>query len=244
MSTMATKCPRCGRSDSVERPEGDGAVIESLRRLAAVLICDTCASKANSEEKEAEATSRLRERQRSSGVPTRWQFSLDAFEVRAGQEKALAAARDWAARKDAGGLMLLGAVGRGKSAIAAAACWSRLAVSPCRYASVARSFAALSARFDDRERAQATSVFSGAGAIVLDDLDKSRTSDFGLEHLFAAVDNRYQASAPLLVTTNLTPSEIGEVYGPPIMSRLVGYCRVVEVAGVDHRLPRPELRAA
>jgi DNA replication protein DnaC len=90
--------------------------------------------------------------------------------------------------------------------------------------------------FTDEGRAEAVRVLTGAGAVVLDDLDKCRPTDYGREQLFAAVDAREQAEAPLLVTTNLTPSEIGEQFGDALMSRLAGYCRVVEVGGDDQRL--------
>lgn len=81
----------------------------------------------------------------------------------------------------------------------------------------------------------------GTEALVLDDLDKARRSEYASEQLLCAIDKRITAGAPLLVTTNLMPSQLADRfpgYGPMIVSRLRGYCETFLVEGPDRRLER------
>lgn len=238
MSTITVNCVECDRTFDIDLPDTE---TRAYRWVAAMARrnprCETCLDRLEARE-QAEERKSVREARRSRcGLPNRLRGEfLERLPAKPGQRAAVKAAIDWATSEDPGGLMLLGETGVGKTRIAAAACWTRLEHHPCTYASVARAMARLGGSFTDEGRAEAVRVFSGAGAVVLDDLDKTRPSEYGMEQLFAAVDAREQAGAPLLVTTNLTPSEIGERYGDPLMSRLVGYCRTVRVEGDDWRV--------
>lgn len=238
MSAVEVNCMDCGREFTVELPTEGTA---GHRWVSALMKreprCDGCFDRNEDAEKERERESARVARRNRSQLPNRLQGeSLDRLPAKEGQKAAVAAAKEWAATKNPGGLMLTGETGVGKTRIAAAACWTRLEHFACTYASVARAMAKLGGSFTDEGRAEAVRMFSGNGAVVLDDLDKTRPTEFGMEQLFAAVDAREQAGAALLVTTNLTPSEIGERYGDPLMSRLVGYCRSVRVEGQDWRV--------
>lgn len=238
MSVLDVKCAGCGCDLTLEVPDGDSGAARWLRTMASRARCDTCVA---TEERQEEARERrgARDARRSRcQLPRSLRgYLLDDFAPRPGQHSAWAAVRDWAWIKDAGSLVLTGPVGTGKTVLAAAACWTRLERWECRYASVARAMARLGASWTDEGRQEAVRFFAGTGAAVLDDLDKTRVTDYGREQLFAAIDGRQQAEAPLLVTTNLAPDQIGEAYGTAIMSRLAApWCRVVEVGGVDHRV--------
>lgn len=242
MSAVAVECVDCGRGFEIQLPDQDS---DGYRWVAALAKrqprCDPCFLRHEAEADEGEREQARKARRDRCGLPQRLRGETlrDLWEIaKPGQRSALGSARDWAVSKDPGGLMLAGSTGVGKTRIAAAACWTRLERFSCTYASVARAMAKLGGSFTDEGRAEAVRVFSGNGAVVLDDLDKSRPTDFGLEQIFSAVDAREQAGAPLLVTTNLTPSEIGERYGEPLMSRLAGYCRTVRVDGDDWRVAR------
>lgn len=240
-------CIGCGATFEVELPDGETVAARWVRALAKrAPRCDSCADALEREQDDALERQERAERISMALVPRKWRGrGLEQLEVRDGQAKAIEAATYWARTQRPGGLMLVGDNGRGKSCIAAAACWTRLEQWPCRFASVAQAMAALGEEFSGDLRRQAVGVFAGAGAIVLDDVNQVRASDYGREQLYAAIDSRYQAEAPMLVTTNLTPSQLGDRYGKTIASRLVEYCRIKEVAGVDHRLQSlPELRAA
>ncbi|HEY6731939.1 MAG TPA: ATP-binding protein [Solirubrobacterales bacterium] len=237
-AALETTCIGCGADLTLEMPEGDSVAARWVRgMMRRSPKCDPCIAKAEAADAAAQQAVERTQREERCGLPVKLRgVGLGDLEIRNGQQKALAALWEWAETKEAAGLMLTGPTGRGKTRLATAACWTRLSRSSCAYLSVARAMAKLGASFSDESRAAALHVLSGSGAVVLDDLDKSRPTDFGIEQIFAAVDAREQAGAPLLVTTNLTPSEIGKRYGEPLMSRLAGYCRVVKVEGPDWRV--------
>lgn len=242
MSSIDVVCaaPDCIREFTLEI-EGES---RWLRMMAGRVRCDECAAKQEAHEVERERVQARDARRGRCQLPNTLRGELlEHFQPRDGQIAALKAAREWAGAQDAGGLMLTGEVGTGKTRLAAAACWTRLEHWPCTFASVARAMARLGASFSDEGRREAVRVFAGNGPVVLDDFDKGRPSDFGREQLFAAVDARYQAGASMLVTTNLSPKQIGDRFGESIMSRLVEYCRIVQMAGGDQRLKQAEQRA-
>jgi DNA replication protein DnaC len=76
------------------------------------------------------------------------------------------------------------------------------------------------------------------GLVVLDDLGRERVSDWTGEVIYALVNARYEAMLPTIVTSNLTPKELGE--GPywPALSRLAEDGELIEVKGPDRRLQR------
>jgi DNA replication protein DnaC len=230
----------CDVKLTLEIPEGDSGIARWLRAMAHKARCDKCAAAQETHEAERERREAREARRGRCQLPNAFRGELlDHFTAREGQNGALAAVRDWASTESPGTLVLTGGIGRGKTRLAAAACWTRLEHWPCKYASVARAMSKLSGSLTDEGRIEAVRIFSGNGAAVLDDLDKCRTTDFGREQLFSAIDGRQQAGAPLLITTNLAPNEIGEVFGEPLMSRLAApFSRVVEVGGQDWRVAR------
>jgi DNA replication protein DnaC len=152
------------------------------------------------------------------------------------------------------GLMLLGPVGVGKTTIAAATVGTyaeRNPSRPARWLQVQLALMKLGRPFKDPERmatldalTETPALFMGRvsrplGPLVLDDLDKSSPSKSAAEQLFAAIDLCVTHSRPLIVTTNLLPSEIArrwpQPFGEAIASRLVGHCRVLRVDGHDRR---------
>lgn len=132
-------------------------------------------------------------------------------------------------------LVLTGAVGVGKTYLAAGATWAFLQSRPIHWVSVARMMLQLRASFGDDDRAKALKVLTGTGPLVLDDLDKVNPTEDGRASVFTAIDTRIEEQAPLLVTTNLELTEIGKRYGDPVMSRLRSG-HVVKMTGPDRRL--------
>lgn len=74
--------------------------------------------------------------------------------------------------------------------------------------------------------------------LIIDDVDKIRNTDFGIEKLFELVDYRHSELLSTIVTSNLTPSGIAERYGSSLASRLCDKSSfgVFEVGGSDRRL--------
>lgn len=209
-----------------------------LEAMAKRVKCDRCAAEADREAEAAERREAREARRLRCQLPKRLRgerLSEFANRAKAHQTEAIDAAEEWVAGHF-DGLMLTGPAGTGKTRIAAAACWSMLETRACSYVSVAHAMSRLASSLTDAGRVEAIRFFHGTGAVVLDDFDKCRPTDYGKEQIFAAIDTREQHGSPLLVTTNLTPSEIAERFGEPIASRLAGYCEVVEVAGADLRI--------
>lgn len=221
---------------------------ESLRRM---MVCARCIARnreADAAEREAKAArglwSVVASRMRASGVPKELQrVDWSDLGVDAGNRAAIAAAKRWAAF-GIKGVVLTGAVGVGKTTIAAAAAIEHLGHGPLRWTSMPRLFALLGIGGNDTNRRIASELLTGTGALVLDDLDKARPSDYGAEIVFGVIDNRIVEGAPLFVTMNLDYPQLAikfpEPYGEAIASRLVGYCgNALEVRGRDRRLPEP-----
>ena len=156
----------------------------------------------------------------------------------------VAAARNWATG-DVQGLVMCSPVGVGKTYLAAVAAWARLERGlPVRWFYVPALFAQLKLGFGDPRHDAAVDALIGCSALVLDDIDKVRPSDYAAEQLCCAIDTRVTAGKPLLITTNLELPELAARFpnGEAIVSRLVGYCEAFTLTGRDRRLD--ERRAA
>jgi hypothetical protein len=157
-----------------------------------------------------------------------------------GHEAALDAARRFAAA-ELNGLLLHGAEGRGKTVLAAAAAWGRVASGKGVAWLIASAAAeAIATRFTDNpERESVLERLKRAGGLVLDDLQTVKRRD--VKGAFqAAIENRIQAGSPVIVTTRLSIEQLRRSYG----SRLFGYCEVHQVAGPDLNLWVRERSAA
>jgi DNA replication protein DnaC len=216
-------------------------------------LCPECEAKERRAELAAAYTHRLGEYEGFARIPQRFQgIDFSGFTAKA----AVDAARTWA-RGELPGLCLTGDVGVGKSWLAAAALAEMIRqraiedaradvdeasdsaprrFRPVRWVSVSSLMADLRRSFSDEDRATATKVIAGSGAIVLDDLDKVNPTDFGKEVVFSTLDSRLAAGSPVLVTTNLAPAELGRKLGKAVMSRVAGDCLVVKMIGPDRRM--------
>lgn len=208
------------------------------------VTCDPCLRADDAQRRDDAVSQRAATRNRrirEADIPSALQGHTLAELDTDGRKTALRFAREWVDGK-LPGLVLTGEVGVGKTTIAAAAAWEMVQRDRLRWVSVPVLMARLSGGFGSPDRGEALRVLSGHTALVLDDLDKTRPSEYGAEQLFLAIDSRLTAGVPLLITTNLTPAAIGDRFpdqwGPSIASRLVGYCRVVEVTGQDRRRRR------
>jgi DNA replication protein DnaC len=236
-------CVLCGRTIEREIP---AALTGSWRAHAATmpLVCSPCADRRDAEEAERErrrAEDALRRdaarRLRRCGLPERLQRSAALGEHdRAEHHRA---ARRWGAG-ELRGLVLSGPVGSGKTWTAAAALRELVQRRAVLWTSAPLLFAQLGAPRGGERHEAALELLTARTALVLDDLDKARPTDYGAEQLFLAVDTRVEHRKPLLVTTNLTLGELAtrypQPYGEAIASRLAGYCEHVELRGPDRRM--------
>lgn len=251
---LRDECRRCHVElilESGPKDESEGAeptltarsfAAGAITRRRHPFLCEACCSEAEAAEERAQSEEKHRERVTASNLDKAMQgFEFSQMLSNEGRGLTIAAARDWAVEEhpDPRGLCLFGDKGAGKTRLAATATWQRLRQWHVTWVSWPILLAQLGAAFNDSARAQAISVLTGKGALVLDDIaqeENERVSDWAKRQLFAAVDRRIQAGAPLLITTNLNPSAIGVVLGEKLMSRVVGYSRVLELPGQDMRL--------
>lgn len=147
----------------------------------------------------------------------------------------------WTGDEPRRGLLLTGPVGVGKTHLAGAAARALIDRGrQLRWLSGPLLFARLGSGLGTPDRDAVLAVLTGQHVLALDDIDKTRPTEYGAEHVFLAVDSRVTAGVPLIVTTNLQIAELAErwpqPYGEAIASRLAGYCRIVRMEGPDRRM--------
>lgn len=140
-------------------------------------------------------------------------------------------------KKRGKGLLLYGTVGTGKTY--AAACIANELISqgrPCLVTNFARITNTLQGMFDGKQRY--LDDFNRLDLLVIDDLAAERDTSYMHEMIFNIIDSRYRSGKPLIVTSNLTQSDLsapGSVERQRIYSRLLEMCVPVEVKGADRR---------
>jgi DNA replication protein DnaC len=241
-TAMTKPCSQSGCENEVrvEIPDDLGASWRHfLERLP--VMCDTC------EAKNYEAEHRREREQRRATYISRVGASKmprNLIGISFGDEidreenedrrKAVEDAEAWG-HGEFNGLVLSGPVGVGKSRIAAAAANLRMWSGPLDWVSVPAMMVAIRAGFGTTERDEVTKLLMSRHALVLDDLDKAKPTEFALDVLFQAIEQRTTSNSPLLVTTNLKGDEVEARLNEPIRSRLSGYCRAHWIPGRDRR---------
>lgn len=215
-----------------------------MERFAQFVRCPDCAEtfeaqSAAEDALHAEQQQRFQARRRleASGLPTGLQGLRWSDLDHTGCEEAITAAREWS--QQGGGLILTGPIGVGKTRIAANACQTMLDHRACTWMTAPLLFARIGSGLGSSQRDQALEALTGRTALILDDFDKARPTEYGAEHVFLAVDAKITENAPLLLTTNLNLAELAakfpQPYGEAIASRLAGYCTTVPLTGPDRR---------
>lgn len=72
--------------------------------------------------------------------------------------------------------------------------------------------------------------------LILDDLGREKSSDWSQQILFEIVDHRYRAKKPILITSNLNPTQLSYQVGEATMSRVINMSHIIAVNGVDYRI--------
>ena len=134
------------------------------------------------------------------------------------------------------GLILWGEVGTGKTF---AACEVANALIDKGYPVLVTNFARianqLQGTFEKQEYIDRLNRYS---LIVLDDLSSERNTEYMNEQIFQIVDARYRAQLPMIITTNLTMSELKnpqEIAKRRIYDRVLERCHPIRVSGTNKR---------
>ncbi len=134
--------------------------------------------------------------------------------------------------------MLWGDVGTGKSF--AAACIANALLEqaiPVLMTNFSKILNQMGAMYSE-ERYQYIASFNHYSLLIIDDLGIERSTEYAKEQVYAVIDERYKANLPLIITTNLTISEIrnpDNVADARIYSRVLEMCTPVQVGGSDRR---------
>lgn len=88
---------------------------------------------------------------------------------------------------------------------------------------------------DDGEYRDGIQRLLDADLIVLDDLGAEKVTEFAVQELFNIINHRMNRQKPMIVSTNLTPGEIQDLYGQRIASRMLNGFEVLVLKGDDVR---------
>ena len=136
------------------------------------------------------------------------------------------------------GLLLWGDVGTGKSFLAACIANELLEKGvPVLMTNFSKILNQMGAMYSD-ERYRYIASFNRFSLLIIDDLGIERNTEYALEQVYAVIDERYKAGLPLIITTNLTISQLRnpeDVAHARIYSRVLEMCTPVHVPGHDRR---------
>jgi primosomal protein DnaI len=252
------KCHGCGTSvnRAVVKPEGGGTFARLLSLIyleqeqgKRPIYCDTCDEHPDPMSKEEKAL-RLNGRYERSNVPPRFrEIEWGDLDNDLGRRAAIGEARRFTiGQSKMPGLFLWGPVGVGKTRILGAAVTPLIRAGiRVRWIDVAALLTDLRGAFSSAAYTRAHKQLSSARpgeVLVLDDLDKVQAHDREVQPLYVAINQWVNAEERILVTANNhldhLAKDLGQRYGEPIASRLIGQCSDFEVTGRDRRMDEPE----
>lgn len=178
---------------------------------------------------------------RSKGIQDRhlldWKFSVANDSE--GIQKAKRYVECWEKVKEENlGLLLWGNVGTGKSFIAAcianALIDKGVSVLMTNFTKIISKMGSL--RIDEVH--EYISSFGRYDLLIIDDLGIERNTNYAQEQLYAVIDERYKSNLPLIVTTNLTPTQLenaSDIAHARVYSRILEMCAPVLIDGTNRR---------
>ena len=104
------------------------------------------------------------------------------------------------------GLLLWGEVGTGKTYFAA--CIANALVENCVSVKMTNFSTILNDLFYANDKNQYVDRLNNHSLLIIDDLGIERDTEYALEQVYNIIDARYKSNKPLIVTTNLTITEI------------------------------------
>lgn len=135
-------------------------------------------------------------------------------------------------------LLLMGDVGRGKtflsSAIANVAVAARKTVVYLTFSEFL-DLIRMHKFGDGEDYQEGIQRLMDADLVVLDDLGAEKVTDFVAQELFTIINHRMNRKAPMVVSTNLEPSELQDTYSHRISSRLLNGFDACLLKGQDVR---------
>ena len=72
--------------------------------------------------------------------------------------------------------------------------------------------------------------------LVIDDLGVETKTDRSVETFYSIIDGRSRSNKQIIITSELTIEDIGEIYGDRLASRLCGMGEYIRIEGDDYRV--------
>lgn len=141
-------------------------------------------------------------------------------------------------RKDNVGILFYGDVGTGKTFFAA--CIANELINrgtPVLMTNITLLISAMSKNYEEK-KTEILRRISNIPLLILDDVGVERDTTFGYEKVQEIIDTRYRSGKPLIVTTNLSPSELKEpkdMRYKRVYDRILEMCHPIKVNGDSRR---------
>lgn len=135
-------------------------------------------------------------------------------------------------KNDGNGIILAGSVGTGKTHLAGAIVHrviEKFGI-PVKLITAIELFGKLRDFENDTMK-----EFKESSLLVIDDLGKEKITDWNREKLFEIINSRYEDYQPTIITTNLKPKEMQDLFGDAVFSRLCEMCEGIALNGEDFR---------
>ena len=219
--------------------------LEMLGREITPMVPCKCRSEEIRKEEEAEKQ-RIKDNEVSqmkrAGFPdyemANWTFENDD----GGDPKTISIAKRYVEKfqqmkADHKGLLLFGTVGTGKTY--ASACIANALIEkgiPCLVTNFTRLINTMQGLREGRQ--EFLDDLNDYDLLVIDDLAAERDTEYMQEFVMQIIDSRSRSGLPIIVTTNLTATELknpSDMQKQRIYSRLLGMCIPIEVKGKDRR---------
>lgn len=229
------KCGKCGAAKERQWMLGKIAVMCDCEREAE--------ERRENERRQQELCVRI-EKMRRDGMADRayckWTFALDDGQAPDVSCTCKKFAENWEQMQDNNvGLLLYGGIGTGKTFFAAciANCLLDKGI-PVLMTNFPRILNRIQSTGLGQGQNETIDALARYALVVLDDLGVERGTDYAAEQIFAVVDARYRSGKPLIVTTNLAPSDFknpDNVRLERVYDRILENCIPVKVAGSSRR---------
>ncbi len=135
-----------------------------------------------------------------------------------------------------GGLIFLGKTGLGKTHLSLAIANVMLAKGYGVIYGTAQGFlSAIEKEHFGRADGDTLALLGECDLLIIDDLGAEFTTQFTVSALYNLLNNRIMEGKPTIISTNLTPTELANVYGERISSRIIGSFEPLKFEGNDVR---------
>lgn len=190
--------------------------------------------------------------QRRCGLKTRQlNYYLESINPVVGQEEAYKASiefvQKFVSEENPPGLLLVGAVGSGKTLMACSIINTLIAYYCTHRINFSIEFTTVAHMLEEIREACVSdysnlwslkskrSTYQECDILVLDDLGVEKSSEWTCQQLFEIIDYRYNEHNPIIITTNCIPSELREKIGDRNYDRLRQMCILTPITSKSQR---------